>query len=81
MNVSALPTIDPTPEVVTFTITNAVGVVATSVSTVPVAVFTLGVPPGWRSNSSTRSNFDTHIVSLVVIVHFAWAFYVLFLDR
>ena len=64
-NVSVLPTINPTHEVITLFVTNSAGVVATSVSTVPSASVTLGVPAGW---SSAVGRFDVHVVPLVVVV-------------
>lgn len=72
-NISALPTIDPTYDVVTLFFTNAAGIVATSVSTVSSATVTLGVPPGW---SSAGSRFDVDVVFLVVVGfgHFFWTF-------
>jgi hypothetical protein len=73
-NISALPTIDPTPEVVTLLVTNAAGVVTTSVSTVSSATVTLGVPPGW---SSAGNRFHVDVVSLVVAVGFGQFFWTL----
>jgi len=73
-NISALPTINPTRQVVTLVVTDASGAVATSVSTVPPATVTLGIPPGW---SSARSRFDIDVLSLVIVVsfvHFFWTF-------
>jgi len=69
-NVSALSTINPTRDVVTRFLTNAEGVVVTSVSTVPLAAVTLGIPPGW--SSATR--FDIDFVTLVVLTSFFWTF-------
>ena len=85
-NVSALPTIDPTREVITLFVTNAEGVVATSVSTVSSASVTLGVPPGWSSAAGSSSRLEVNrVVPLVVVVmvgfvhflcghlmHFSW---------
>lgn len=73
-NVSALPTIDPTRQVITLFVTNAAGVVATSVSTVPSASVTLGLPPGWSSAGSSR--LDVHVVPLIVVLcTFIYAFF------
>lgn len=72
-NISALPTITPTREVVTLFVTNAAGVVVASVSTVSSPTVTLGVPPG----SSARAKFDVDILTLVVVVgfgHLFWTF-------
>jgi len=76
-NVSAaFSTIDPSRQVITLFVTNSAGVVATSVSTVPSASVTLGVPPGWSSAGSSTRFVDVHqVVPLVVIVgfvHFFW---------
>lgn len=46
-NISALPTISPTPLVTTLLVTNAAGDVQTTISTQSVAAVTLGLPPGW----------------------------------
>ena len=70
---SAFSTIGPTHQVITLFVTNAAGVVATSVSTVPSASVTLGVPPGW-SSAAGSSRRDVHVVPLVVIVGFIWTF-------
>ena len=75
----AFSTIDNTRQVITLFVTNSGGVVATSVSTVPSASVTLGVPPGWSNAAgSVRLLGDIiHVVPLVVIVgfvHFFWTF-------
>lgn len=51
INVSAIPTISPTPTLATFIITYASGLVSTSVSVQPS--ITLGVP-GWNAGSALR---------------------------
>jgi hypothetical protein len=76
---SAFSTIGNALQVITLFVTDSGGVVATSVSTVPSASVTLGVPPGWTSAAagSIRLLVDVHVVPLVVIVsfvHFFWTF-------
>jgi len=74
---SAFSTIDNTRQVITLFVTNSGGVVATSVSTVPSASVTLGVPPGWSSaGRSIRLLVDVDVLPLVVVgfVHFLWTF-------
>lgn len=72
---SAFSMIDPTHQVITLFVTNSAGVVSTSVSTVPSASVTLGVPPGW-SSAARSSRLDVHVAPLAVIlvgfVHFFW---------
>ena len=63
---SAFSTIDATHQVITLFVTNSAGVVATSVSTVPSASVTLGVPPGYSSAAGLV--VDVHL--LVVIIGF-----------
>ena len=66
-NVSAaFPTIDPTRQVVTTFVTDAKGVVITSVSTVPLPSVTLGVPPGWSSAVGLVDG--VHVVPLLVVI-------------
>ena len=50
LNISAIPTVVPSPTLLTFLITESGGV-STSISTASQASITLGVPPGW-SNSA-----------------------------
>ena len=74
---SAFSMIDPMHQVITLFVTNTMGVVATSVSTVPFASVTLGVPPGWSSAAGSRL-VDVHVVPLIFIVgfvHFFWIFF------
>ncbi|KAH0585392.1 hypothetical protein H2248_008632 [Termitomyces sp. 'cryptogamus'] len=49
VNVTVLPGITPTPSLVTFIITNSVGSVVTTTSTVAEPSVKLGVPPGWNA--------------------------------
>lgn len=69
LNTSALPTISPTPTVFTYVLTDAVGLVTTSVST-RVAAITLGLPPGWSAASSLQSSFSMTILG--TLVAFLW---------
>ncbi|TFK72900.1 acid protease [Pluteus cervinus] len=50
-NDSALPMITPPPSVTTLTLTNAEGLLTTSISTQSFEFVTLGVPPGWNAAS------------------------------
>ena len=70
LNTSALPTISPTPTVFTYVLTDAVGLVTTSVSTRGVAAITLGLPPGWSAASSLQSSFSMTILG--TLVAFIW---------
>lgn len=71
---SAFSTIDNTRQVITLFVTDAAGVVATSVSTVPSASVTLGVPPGWSSAGRSRL-VDVHLLVVMVgFVPFFWTF-------
>ncbi|KAH9838252.1 acid protease [Rhodofomes roseus] len=51
LNLSAIPTVMPSPTIVTLLITESGGV-STSVSTASQASITLGEPPGWSSGAS-----------------------------
>ncbi|KAL7279207.1 hypothetical protein ACG7TL_007047 [Trametes sanguinea] len=51
-NATALPTITPSPTVVTFVITDTSGRTLTSVSTASQASITLGVPAGWKVSAA-----------------------------
>lgn len=68
-NLSAMPTITPSPTLVTFFITDASGVVQTSVSTVTQTV-TLGIPPGWSSASISRVPASLFLVVGLIIAVF-----------
>lgn len=50
LNISAIPTVVPSPTVLTFLITESGGV-STSVSTASQPSITLGVPPGWSNGA------------------------------
>lgn len=52
INVTAIPTVDPSPTLFTFFITYS-GSVSTSISTVPQPSITLGEPPGWSSSATS----------------------------
>ncbi|KAI0077907.1 acid protease [Panus rudis PR-1116 ss-1] len=68
MNVSAIPTLSPSPTLATFLLTDAQGHVSTSVSTASLASVTLGTPPGWTSGGvSLRSVIDLRVVGAVVL--------------
>ena len=73
---SAFSTIDNTRQVITLFVTNSGGEVATSVSTVPSASVTLGVPPGWSNAGSIRLLVDIDVIPLVIVgfAHFFWTF-------
>ena len=51
-NATALPTITPSPTVVTFVITDTSGHTHTSVSTASQVSVTLGVPAGWKASGA-----------------------------
>ena len=63
---SAFSTIHATHQVITLFVTNSAGVVATSVSTVPSASVTLGVPPGY--SSGRRLVDDVHVMPLLIVI-------------
>jgi hypothetical protein len=52
MNATAIPTVTPSPTLVTFIITSD-GEIVTSVSTASSVSVTLGAPPGWSSGGHT----------------------------
>ncbi|KAL6302374.1 acid protease [Sparassis latifolia] len=52
-NATAIPTVTPSPTLVTLFITGTAGQVSTSVSTASVPSVTLGEPPGWSNAAST----------------------------
>jgi hypothetical protein len=56
-NVSALPTVSPSPTLFTFLLTDASGLIHTSTSTRSVPSVMLGVPPGWSAGSALRTSF------------------------
>ncbi|KAK2463404.1 hypothetical protein APHAL10511_004490 [Amanita phalloides] len=75
-NVTALPTISPSPTLMTLTFTNSIGRLTTSVSTEAVAEATLGVPPGWNGCGTLRPPGFFAMVTLYSV--FIWTlFYVL----
>jgi hypothetical protein len=53
-NASALPTISPSPTLVTLTVTNSDGMLSTTVATLTPSI-TLGVPPGWNRGTALRT--------------------------
>ncbi|KAI0661740.1 acid protease [Cubamyces menziesii] len=53
-NATALPTITPSPTVVTFVITDTSGHTHTSVSTASQVSVTLGVPAGWKASGARQ---------------------------
>lgn len=68
-NVSAIPSIFPTPGYVTLIGTAANGLVFTSLSPVPEASVTLGIPPGWESSALYHSPpFAPCIILLCVAI-------------
>lgn len=66
-NVSALPTVSPSPTVFTLLLTDASGVIHTSTSTHPAPSFTLGVPPGSSAGYVLRTSFFASAVSCVLL--------------
>ena len=58
-NASALPTISPSPTVVTVVTTNSDGLIATYTQAVSQTSIILGVPPGWRSSSAAVQSHTT----------------------
>ncbi|KZT22353.1 acid protease [Neolentinus lepideus HHB14362 ss-1] len=53
-NASAIPTVSPSPTLLTLVITEASGQVVTSTSTAATASVTLGVPYGWSASAGSR---------------------------
>ena len=63
-NASALPTISPSPTVVTVITTHSDGLIATYTQAISQTSIMLGVPPGWRSSSAAvRSHTTATLVS------------------
>ncbi|KAM6504503.1 aspartic peptidase A1 [Amanita muscaria] len=54
-NVTALPTISPSPTLMTLTTTDSGGQLTTSISTHAMPVVTLGVPPGWNGGHALHA--------------------------
>ncbi|KAF8992829.1 aspartic peptidase domain-containing protein [Cyathus striatus] len=67
VNASAMPTIVPTPSLVTLIVTNPAGEVTTSISTYSMAAVTLGVPPGWSGATNAHASFALLISSTIFI--------------
>jgi hypothetical protein len=66
-NVSALPTVSPSPTVFTFILTDASGLPHTSTSTISLPSVALGVPPGWSAGSALHISFVASAVPGLVI--------------
>jgi hypothetical protein len=68
-NVTALPTISPSPSLTTLTVTNSYGQLTTSVSTHALPAVTLGMPAGWNGSSTLRAPgfFATAVLSVIFI--------------
>jgi hypothetical protein len=66
-NVSALPTVSPSPTVFTFMLTDASGLIHTSTSTRSVPSVVLGVPPGWSAGSALQTSYFTTAVLGIII--------------
>ncbi|KAI0367775.1 acid protease [Pilatotrama ljubarskyi] len=75
MNATALPTITPSPTVVTFILTDTSGHTVTSVSTASTASITLGVPAGWKASAASSVRVSRASASwgfAVALCAFAW---------
>ncbi|KAF8638272.1 hypothetical protein AX17_002294 [Amanita inopinata Kibby_2008] len=72
-NVTALPTISPSPTLLTLIVTNSLGQLTTSISSHSMAAFTLGVPPGWNGGSILHP--PSPYVMAVPIFVFLWTFF------
>ncbi|KAF8896361.1 aspartic peptidase domain-containing protein [Infundibulicybe gibba] len=68
-NASAIPVISPSPNLVTFVVTNAAGALVTSTSTGSMPAVTLGVPPGW--NAAMHSSVP--MLSIAISTGLLWA--------
>ena len=66
-NVSALPTVSPSPTVFTFMLTDASGLIHTSTSTLSLPSVVLGVPPGWSAGSALPIPFVASTIPGLVI--------------
>lgn len=66
-NISALPTVSPSPTVFTFILTDASGLIHTSTSTLSLPSVVLGVPPGWSAGSALQTSFVTSAVPGLVV--------------
>ena len=74
-NVTALPTISPSPLLTTLTMTNSYGQLTTSVSTHALPAATLGIPVGWSGSSTFRvPGFLAMVVPCVIFLWttFSW---------
>jgi len=69
-NVTALPTISPSPLLTTLTTTNSYGQLTTSVSTHALPAITLGMPAGWNGSSTLRA--PGFFAMAVLCVIFLW---------
>ncbi|KAF8227298.1 acid protease [Tricholoma matsutake] len=69
-NLSALPTVSPSPTVFTLLLTDSSGVIHTSTSTHPAPSIMLGVPPGWSAGHVPRTSFFASAVPVVLF----WTF-------
>lgn len=64
----SIPTVTPSPTLVTFLLTDAAGHTSTSVSTAPVQTVTLGAPPGWNSAAPAMSRPIVPALSALLVV-------------
>lgn len=67
VNATAIPTLSPSPTLVTFIITSN-GQLVTSVSTAASPSITLGTPPGWTNASPAALRMSLGTVSLSILV-------------
>ncbi|CAL1716742.1 unnamed protein product [Somion occarium] len=77
LNVSAIPTVSPSPTLATFILTDAAGHVSTSISTAVLPSVTLGAPPGWSNGApSIRIRSDlawcTTLSSVLMFLLMVW---------
>lgn len=55
INLTAIPTVSPSPTLETFVLTDAAGYVTTSTSSLSTASVTFGLPPGWSAGTTLRA--------------------------
>ncbi|KAF9468109.1 aspartic peptidase A1 [Collybia nuda] len=66
LNVSAIPTISPSPTLVTLVVTDGSGAIATSIQSMAAVSVTLGVPPGWNAAHTLHMPLFTTFMVLII---------------
>jgi hypothetical protein len=69
--VTSLPGVTPTPTLATLILTDASGVVRTTVSPLPISTVILGRPPGYNSGGSTIRPHS--VMAMLAVVSLAFS--------